>query len=500
MTQHRRPHHLSHTLKRTNHLPVIWLLAVLAMLSTACNAQWPISSAEATQIVATVQQELSQIEQDRRLLTPGALPPPPTPPIATPVFGAVPLNPTATVSVPPDAAIAPSPTAFLLPTMAPAELATLAATAVPVAVSPAVIEPETVPPTLEPVAQPTLPPPQATVPPELGYRGDTWTVLFSPGGGEQADVKAELLINALIEYIDAAQSSIHLAVYEMNLTPVADALIRAHNRGVDVRFITDDEGGLEEDGDEGHGQFAMLQAAGIEVRADTRSALMHNKFIIIDNTIFITGSTNLTYNDFYTNNNNMVAAYQPEVAAIYEREFDEMWNGEFGPTSTSQPVQAIVDARGQPFVVMYAPEDDPFDTLVALVSTAQSSIRFMAFSFTNDALGLAMLDRFNAGVDVSGIFEVRGSETEYAELPRLYCAGVPVRQDGNPQTYHHKVVVIDNYVVITGSMNFSDSAADDNDENMVAISDPEVAQLFIQEFDRNWARATEAHPEDMNCQ
>jgi phosphatidylserine/phosphatidylglycerophosphate/cardiolipin synthase-like enzyme len=123
----------------------------------------------------------------------------------------------------------------------------------------------------------------------------------------------------------------------------------------------------------------------------------------------------------------------------------------------------------------------------------------MAFSFTNDALGLAMQERFEAGVDVAGIFEVRGSETEYAELPRLYCAGVPVRQDGNPQTFHHKVVVIDNYVVITGSMNFSDSAADDNDENMVAISEPLVAELYLREFERRWAEATMPHPEDMNC-
>ena len=159
----------------------------------------------------------------------------------------------------------------------------------------------------------------------------------------------------------------------------------------------------------------------------------------------------------------------------------------------------MLDVNGQPFVVLFAPEDDPFDTLVRLVSVAESSIRFMAFSFTNDALGLAMLERAQAGVDVQGIFEVRGSETEYAELPRLYCAGVPVRQDGNPQTFHHKVVVIDNYVVITGSMNFSDSAADDNDENMVAISEPAVAQLYLQEFDRRWAEATLPFPEDMNC-
>jgi phosphatidylserine/phosphatidylglycerophosphate/cardiolipin synthase-like enzyme len=365
----------------------------------------------------------------------------------------------------------------MLPTMSPADVA---ATPFP-----------------KPLA--TLPPPRATLPPELGLRGDTWTVLFTPGGVPGSEAAGDLFVANLIDYIDAAQTSIHLVVYEMNLTPVAEALVRAHERGVDVRFVTDNEAGLESDSEEGHGQFALLQEAGIEVRSDTRSALMHNKFIIIDNAIFITGSTNLTVNDVYKNNNNIVASYLPEVAAIYEREFEEMWAGQFGPKSPSQAGQAVIAVNGQPFIVLFAPEDEPFDTLVRLVSAAESSIRFMAFSFTNDALGLAMQERFEAGVDVAGIFEVRGSETEYAELPRLYCAGVPVRQDGNPQTFHHKVVVIDNYVVITGSMNFSDSAADDNDENMVAISEPLVAELYLREFERRWAEATMPHPEDMNC-
>lgn len=84
----------------------------------------------------------------------------------------------------------------------------------------------------------------------------------------------------LIEKINAAQNSIHIAAFEFDLTPVADALIAARQRGVDVRWVTDDENGLEADEEPGRGQFAMLQNAGIEVRADARSALMHNKFII----------------------------------------------------------------------------------------------------------------------------------------------------------------------------------------------------------------------------
>ena len=237
----------------------------------------------------------------------------PTPVVPTPVV--TPPGPTPALPLPPTPAVVPgaapeigsSPTPILLPTMPPP---TIAGSAEGYPAPP----PTALPPT------PLPPTPHATLPPELGRRGDTWAVLFSPGGVAGSEVAGQLIMDNFIEYIDAAQTSIDLAVYEMNLTPIAEALIRAHNRGVVVRFVTDNEGGLEADSDEDGGQFAMLQAAGIEVRPDTRSALMHNKFIVIDDTIFITGSTNLTVNDLFENNNNAVAAAVPEVAAIYKRE------------------------------------------------------------------------------------------------------------------------------------------------------------------------------------
>ena len=133
------------------------------------------------------------------------------------------------------------------------------------------------------------------------------------------------------------------------------------------------------------------------------------------------------------------------------------------------------------------------------IEQAESQIRFMAFSFTHDDLGAAMLAQAEAGVDVSGIFETRGSETEYSEMPAMYCAGLSVRQDGNPGTFHHKVIILDDDTVITGSLNFSENADSSNDENVVVITSPEIAQLYLQEFERRWAEAEAPDPADMNC-
>ena len=322
-------------------------------------------------------------------------------------------------------------------------------------------------------------------------------MLFSPGArGNQAN--GQFIIDKLIGYIDAAQTSIDLAAFETNLTPVAEALIRAHERGVVVRWITDDENGRDADGEEGRGQFALLEAAGIEVRDDLRSAFMHNKFILIDGQLLWTGSMNLTTNDVFRNNNNVVVLLSPAAVAVYAREFEEMWNGQFGPRSPSNVNgQTVMTAAGLPITIRFAPEDEPFDSLIQLVSLANESIRFMAFSFTEDELGAMMRQRAAEGVIVQGIFETRASETQYSEMPAMFCEGLEVRQDGNPGTFHHKVVIIDDFVVITGSMNFSDNAADSNDENVIAIADPAIGRLYREEFIRRWGDATTP---DIECE
>ena len=304
----------------------------------------------------------------------------------------------------------------------------------------------------------------------------------------------------LIDKINAAKTSIHIVSFEFDLTPVAEALIKAKQRGVDVRWVTDDESGLGADEDPGRGQFAMLQKAGIEVRSDDRSALMHNKFWIFDNQIAWTGSTNITESGVFEQNNNTIVIHSAEVAAIYEREFAEMWDGKFGPKSPSTVDQQSVVVNGTPIQIYFSPEDKVLDHMIPVVSSANSSIRFMAFSFTDFPLAKAMLDRASAGVDVAGVFEKVGSDTESSELRTFFCAKVPARQDGNPRFLHDKVIIVDNRFVISGSFNFSSNATENNDENVIIVDNPQIANLYTQEFQRVWAIATDPDPAKFPCE
>ncbi len=113
----------------------------------------------------------------------------------------------------------------------------------------------------------------------------------------------------------------------------------------------------------------------------------------------------------------------------------------------------------------------------------------MAFSFTHDKIGAAMLDRGRVGVQVRGVFETTGSQTQFSEMGRFKDARFDVLQDGNPYLMHHKVIVIDERTVIFGSFNFSSNAAEDNDENCLIVDDPGLARLFLDEYERVRAQA-----------
>ena len=328
-----------------------------------------------------------------------------------------------------------------------------------------------------------------------------WQILFTTPENNQDidetnyDIKGSIA-EVLIRLIDAARESIHICSFEMDLEEVADALIAAKKRGLEVVFITDDEYGIEADEEDGLNLFSRMEEAGIEIHDDARSGLMHDKIWLFDEFVVWTGSCNITVNGIFRNNNDVVVLYSEDAAAIYENEFDEMRAGEFGTTSTSTVDEQVIDIAGTEVRVFFGAEDDVIDHISPIVQASEESVRFMAYSFTHDTLGDAVIDRFEQGKDVMGIFERRGSETEYSELGRMHELGMEVRQDGNSRTFHFKNFVLDESTVMTGSFNYSESADKNNDENILLLANETIAQLYMDEFERRWEESSDYVPDE----
>jgi phosphatidylserine/phosphatidylglycerophosphate/cardiolipin synthase-like enzyme len=179
------------------------------------------------------------------------------------------------------------------------------------------------------------------------------------------------------------------------------------------------------------------------------------------------------------------------VAEDYTAEFEEMFTGRhFGAESlanTPYPTITIGDDRLE---VFFSPDDGTAGRLEAILRSAQESINFLAFSFTSDNLGSAILDRAQSGVAVAGVMdESQVGSNQGTEYSRFRKAGLDVRKDGLQGNLHDKVLIIDHKIVVTGSYNFSRNAEETNDENTLIIYDAEIARLFIEHFEKIYDEA-----------
>ena len=135
----------------------------------------------------------------------------------------------------------------------------------------------------------------------FGAEKGFWQVFFTaPTGSRDASTYVGGIDEIIASYIDQLQHTLDIAAYEFNSPALTAAVLRAKARGVVVRVVTDDHDGLGDSRTTLH----QLEAANIPIVIDNRSALMHDKFMIMDSTWVVTGSWNFTVNDTYRNNNN----------------------------------------------------------------------------------------------------------------------------------------------------------------------------------------------------
>ncbi|MBD3313482.1 hypothetical protein GF345_03500 [Candidatus Woesearchaeota archaeon] len=265
-----------------------------------------------------------------------------------------------------------------------------------------------------------------------------------------------------LEFIINNSDTIHCAFFDLDIPELIGAL-EAKNASV---IVDADNHGLVK------GKITHL-------KKDTRTAFMHNKFCIFDNSIILTGSMNPTHNGNNRNNNNMIIISSSYLAENYEAEFQEMWNGEFGKGGrTANPVIMLNDQRIENW---FCPEDWCANKIMNVLEQANESIYFMTFSFTHDDIGDILIEKHKQGVEVKGIFETRQNR-QYSEMDKLNKSGIHVMTDTNPAAMHHKVFIIDNRTVITGSMNPTKSGDTRNDENVLIVHGPRIAKAYLQEF------------------
>jgi phosphatidylserine/phosphatidylglycerophosphate/cardiolipin synthase-like enzyme len=318
-----------------------------------------------------------------------------------------------------------------------------------------------------------------------GVRGPWFEIYFTdPANPVSAQLNGGV-DEHLVAAIDAARLTVHAALYSLTLNDVRDALVRAHRRGVDVRVVTESDNLDSQD-------LQRLVDSGIPVLGDRRESTMHNKFMVVDGTEVWTGSMNFTVSGAYSDNNTLIRLESAQLGADYETEFSEMFEDDkFGEEPGRPTPNPQIEIDGTRMEVYFSPDDGVESALADLIGQARGSVYFLAYSFTSNRLGEAILRAAASGVTVKGVMDEDQSNTNLGtELTAFRAEGLDARLDGSPGQMHEKVFIIDEEIVVVGSYNFSRSASEFNDENVLVIHNRPIAEQFLREFQRVYGLAS----------
>ncbi|MGH7972657.1 MAG: phospholipase D family protein [Limisphaerales bacterium] len=140
--------------------------------------------------------------------------------------------------------------------------------------------------------------------------------------------------------------------------------------------------------------------------------------------------------------------------------------------------------------VYFSPNGGATQAVVNALDHATNSVLVQAYSFTSAPIARALVDAQRRGVKVQVLLDHSQRTEKYSEADFLRNAGVPTMIDSAHAIAHNKVMVIDDFLVLTGSFNFTKAAEENNAENLLVINDPVLAHRYKE----NW-QVHESHSE-----
>jgi phosphatidylserine/phosphatidylglycerophosphate/cardiolipin synthase-like enzyme len=343
----------------------------------------------------------------------------------------------------------------------------------------------------------------------------TLKLLFLEEGAQEGPDVARWLAAIVAQ----ARVTLDLAIYGFFLEgESADILLGAlddrQRAGVRLRVVYDAHatpalpGEVIEPGDASE-TAAFIAAAKLPARpiggGESRSPLMHHKFLVVDagtpNARLWTGSANLTMSAFTLQENNLLDIASPTLVDAYGTVFEELWStGAVARSGAHAGTSGVVDydgARANVDVAFAPGQGAAIDHEVARrIAAAKRDVTIASGILSSGRILVALRDALQRGVPVSGIVDLSEMGPilrEWSATPtsawkseafdalarsgKLHGKVASRKRPGGPHDYmHNKVLIVDD-TVITGSYNFSNHAAS-NAENILFIESPEVAAAY----------------------
>ncbi len=134
----------------------------------------------------------------------------------------------------------------------------------------------------------------------------------------------------------------------------------------------------------------------------------------------------------------------------------------------------------------FSPGDDCENAIVSSIRNAKHSVKICVFTISENVISDAVVKAHKEGISVKIITDNDKLNDMGSDIRMLSKAGIRIRIDQSSSHMHHKFCVVDKEVLLTGSYNWTKSAADRNQENILVTEDPKMVKSYLSEFEKLW--------------
>lgn len=147
---------------------------------------------------------------------------------------------------------------------------------------------------------------------------------------------------------------------------------------------------------------------------------------------------------------------------------------------------ALIPKSSDKSDAFFSPGDACRNIIINQILYATSQINICVFTISDDRIASAIVDAHKRGREVRIITDNDKSLDLGSDIARLHKEGIAIKMDKTPNHMHHKFMVVDNSTLITGSYNWTLSAAKYNHENVLLTTEGGLVKSFLKEFGQLW--------------
>ena len=314
-----------------------------------------------------------------------------------------------------------------------------------------------------------------------------WQVLFSYPGRDVDWIRQNSVRQKILDIINSTQHELILFIYGLTDESIIDAIRSAMDRGVQIRIVADKER-----------DYSVLRSRNVPYEIWRGGGLHHPKILISDRRYVFTGTGNFTTQGLL-------------------KDFDSYFFAEILQASDIQKLLTMLDESGPPILQlgnMYF-LDSPRNGvhiqkwLLDSIRNSRFSIDYMIYSHFDPVISWELIRAARRGVRVRGIYN-RPIDPEGVRLSGILPSfGSEIYMEKNEDRIdngsfglggllHHKTMIVDNSLLLTGSYNYSRSARDSNRELFQITWDRRIIQEHIEEFQRVLERSAPYREEEQD--